>query len=357
MSIAEVGVTDSSVKLGQSAALNGPAKALGTGMKKGAKAYFDHINANGGVNGRKIELITLDDKYEPKKATINTNKLINDEKVFALFGEVGTPTSKVAVPIAKAAKVPFLMPFTGAGFLRDTNANPTIINFRGSYDAETEALVEYLTTEKGVKKIAIFYQNDGYGKAGLSGVNKAMKKRSMQLSAKGTYKRNTLAIKKGLKTIEKAGADAIIIIGAYKPASTFIQQAKKGALKDAYFCNISFVGSKALIKALKNKTDKVIISQVVPLPWDASNAAVKEYQDVFKKANPSEDFGFVTLEGFLSAKLTVKGIEKAGKDLTRDSLIKGLESVGSDALDGFSISLSSNDHQAMQNIYITCFVR
>ena len=280
--LGQTGVNDNSIVLGQSVALKGPAKALGKGMNTGAQAYFSYINEKGGVHGRKIKLLVADDKYEPRKTIKNTNKFINEDKVFALFGEVGTPTSKVAVPIAKEAGVPFLTPFTGAEFLR-TPLSPLIVNFRGSYYSETDALVEYFTTTKGFNRIAILYQNDGYGKAGLNGVLKAMKKRGLSLVAQDHYKRNTLAIQKALKTIKAAKPDAVIMIGAYKPCATFIKQARKAGMNNTYFGNISFVGSKALIKNLKGNATNVIISQTVPLPWDTSNLAVKEYQKIFKK--------------------------------------------------------------------------
>ncbi len=181
--------------------LEGPASALGLGMQMGLNAAFDEINAKGGVHGRKIKLISVNDGYEPDRAIAATRKLIEEDKVFALIGPVGTPTSAAAQPIATAAKVPFMGAFTGAGFLRNPKLE-NVINVRASYDAETEAWVKHLTEDLKVSKIAIFYQDDAFGRAGLSGFKKAMDKRKMEIAAEATYERNTDAVKSGLLTLE-----------------------------------------------------------------------------------------------------------------------------------------------------------
>jgi branched-chain amino acid transport system substrate-binding protein len=187
------GVTDSTILLGQSVALTGPAQQLGLDMRLGASLYFDQVNLRGGVNGRKIVLKTLDDGYEATRAAENTKKLINDERVFALFGYVGTPTAQASLPIFTEAKVPFVGPFTGAELLR-TPVNPYIFNVRASYWDETEAIVQHLTA-MSVNKIAVFYQNDAYGLAGLTGVERALKKRGLEIVARGTVERSTGEVK------------------------------------------------------------------------------------------------------------------------------------------------------------------
>ncbi|MEQ9573948.1 MAG: ABC transporter substrate-binding protein, partial [Rhodospirillales bacterium] len=232
------------IVLGQSAALGGPAAALGTGMKTGLMAAFKEANDAGGVHGRKIELISYDDGYEPERAIANTNKLIDQDKVFALIGAVGTPTSKAAQPISTAKMVPFIGPFTGAGFLRDPK-NSNVINVRATYDLETETWIKHLTEDLGFKNIAILYQDDGFGRVGLSGVTKAMDKRGLKISAEGTYPRNTTAVKKAILAIKKVKPEAVVMVGAYKPIAEFIKLAKQVKM-EAVFVNISFVGSKAL---------------------------------------------------------------------------------------------------------------
>jgi len=339
------------IYLGQSSALSGPAKSLGQNMNKGATAYFNYINEKGGVHGRKIKIISYDDSYEPHYAIKNTNKLIHKDKVFALFGEVGTPTSIAVTPLAKENNIPFLTPFTGAEFLRSPFES-LYINLRASYYMETDALVEYLTS-KGISKISILYQNDGYGKAGYNGVVKALKKRDMTLTSEGRYRRNTLSYFNAFKIIKANKPEAVIIIGAYKQSAEFTKYAKVNDMEDVIFANISFVGSKSLIQQLDGATRNVIISQVVPLPWNSSHPAVKEYQEIFKKYFPHESFGFVSLEGFLSAKLVVNALELAGKDLTRENFISAFEHLKVDTIDGFEISMDSTEHQALNNVYIT----
>lgn len=346
-----------SIKLGQSCALSGPTKDLGVYMFKGAKAYFDHVNSKGGVNGKLIEHIVVNDGYEPNLTITNTENLIKEQKVFALFGEVGTPTSKVALPIAEKNNTPFIMPLTGARFLREP-FNKLAVNFRAGYDEEIEALTQYIVGDKGVKRISIFYQDDDYGKAGLEATKAALQKRSLQLASMETYVRNFPDIPKEVfDRVKAVNPDAVIMVGAYLPCANFIKGAKNAGLKNTLFCNISFVGSESLVQELQEATENVIISQVVPLPWDTSNPAVREYQELFSKVYPGDKFGFVSLEGFLAAKLTVKGLEKAGQSLTRENFIQALESLDKNALTGLTISLGKEDHQAMDSVYLTSYAQ
>src|SRR6201987_2440195 len=189
---AEDGVTADSITFGQAAVLQGPASALRQGMRSGIQAAFDEVNARGGVHGRKLKLVSRDDGYEPERAIAETRKLIGEDKVFALIGPVGTPTSAAAQPIATAAHVPFIGPFTGAGFLRNPKLD-NLMNVRGSYCAETEAWIKQLTEDLKIKKIAIFYQDDAFGRAGLDGVKAAMSKRGMELAGGGTPRDETSA--------------------------------------------------------------------------------------------------------------------------------------------------------------------
>lgn len=348
---AEVGVTDNEIVVGQAAALNGPAKALGQGMQAGMHAYFAHVNEQGGINGRKIRLISNDDGYEPSRCIEETRKLI-DEGSFALIGYVGTPTSKAAVPIIEEEKVPFIGPFTGAEFLR----NPVkhfVINIRGSYYDETAGLVNYLMDKLGVKTIACFYQNDSYGQAGLAGVKLALEKRGQSLVAEGTYERNTLAVKGGLARIKGEDPDAIIMIGAYAPCAEFIKLAKQIGMKDVKFCNISFVGSAALKDALGNEGEGVLVSQVVPFPWDKSLPLVSEYQELLAKYSPQQPIGFVSLEGFMVAKMFTQALKSCGADVTREGLISAIESTGTFDLGGIKLTFGKNDHQGMDKINLT----
>ncbi len=342
------------IVLGQSCALSGPAKNLGNNMMKGAKAYFNHTNDNGGIYSRKISLISYDDCYEPLYAIKNTRKLINKDKVFSLFGEVGTPTSLAVTSLSKKEKVPFITPFTGAEFLR-AEGETNFINLRASYYMETDAIVEYLVEDKGIREISILYQNDAYGKAGYKGVIKAMKARNLELLSSTRYRRNSLSYFNSFNILKVTNPKAIIIIGAYKQSAGFIKHAKNNGMKSTLFCNISFVGSKALINELGDETDNVIISQVVPLPFDTSHVAVKEYQEIFHHYYPNDSFGFVSLEGFLSAKLAVKALLLAGEKLNRKNFLNAFKKLPLDTLEGFKISMSKNDNQALDNVYLTTY--
>jgi len=220
------GVYTDRIVVGQSAAFDGPAQALGLGMRAGLQAAFHEINEAGGVHGRKIELITLDDGYEPERAIANARQLINEDKVFSLIGAVGTPTSKAALPVANSAGIPFFGPFTGAGFLRDPS-NVNVVNVRGTYDQETEAWIHHLTEDLGLKKIAILYQDDSFGRVGLAGVQKALEKRGLELAAEGTYTRNSVAVKSALLKIRKSKPEAVVMVGSYKPIAAFVKLARK----------------------------------------------------------------------------------------------------------------------------------
>ncbi|MDQ3195674.1 MAG: ABC transporter substrate-binding protein [Burkholderiales bacterium] len=347
---ADVGVTDQTIIIGQSAAFSGPAAELGNEMKKGAQAYFDLVNSDGGVLGRKIELVSLDDGYEPARAAENTKKLINDQQVFALFGYVGTPTSNAALPIFTEAKVPFFGAYTGAASLREP-LNRYVFNVRASYYDETEKIVEQLVST-GIKNIAVFYQDDAYGKAGLAGVEKAMKKRDLPISALGTVERNTINVGKAVQAISSVKPDAVIMISAYKSCGEYIRQAKKTG-STAQFFNVSFVGSNALAADLGPAGSGVAISQVVPFPWSPSIAVVKEYQKTMTQFAPKSTYSFGSLEGFIAARVFVEGLRRTGRDLTREKFIAALEKTNDLDLGGFHVSFSPGKHDATKYVDLT----
>lgn len=347
-------VIGNKIILGQSAALTGSAQSIGVDYKKGANTYFKYINDLGGVHGRKIELITLDDSYEPEYAKQNTLNLIKNRKVFAMFGEIGTPTSQAVLPIIKQYNIPFLMPFSGGEFLRNDD-NGLIFNLRKSYKDETKALVKYLVEEQKIKKVAVFYQNDNYGKLGSEGVKESLKEYNLKVVEEGRYRRNTLSFREALLNISKVNAEAVVIIGTQKTASFFINEAKKLGMNNTKFCNISFVGGD-FVKELNGNTSNVIISQVVPSPWDNSHLAVKEYQEIYSKYNLDKEYNFISFEGFLAAKLVVKALEKAGEKLTRENFLEAFNKLDKNILDGFDIHFSKNDNEALDEIYILDFV-
>jgi branched-chain amino acid transport system substrate-binding protein len=347
--LAEDGVTADTIVFGQAAVLEGPASALGIGMRTGLQAAFDEVNAKGGVHGRKLKLISENDGYEPDRAIAATRKLIETEKVFALIGAVGTPTSAAAQPIATAAKVPFIGAFTGAGFLRNPKLD-NVINIRASYGAETEAWVRHLTEDLKVSKIAIFYQDDAFGRSGLDGVKAAMKKRSMELVAEATYERNTIAVKSALLALKRAEPEAVVIVGAYKPVSEFIKLSRKVSFNPT-FVNISFVGASALAKELGPEGKDVIVSQVVPFPWDASLKVVADYQAAIKPAGGQPDF--VTLEGYLAGRLAIAALDKMGADATREGLLKTIKETGKFDIGGLPMTFSAEKNEGLDKVFLT----
>lgn len=348
---AETGVTDTEIQFGQSAALTGPAEALGTGMRLGIEAAFSEANAKGGVHGRKLSLKSLDDGYEPDRAIANTHALIEGEKVFALIGAVGTPTSKAAQPISTEGNVPYIGAFTGAGFLRDPSLG-NVINYRASYAQEAEGWIEHLTTGLGYKRIAILYQDDSFGRVGLDGVTAALNKRSMELVAKGTYQRNTTAVRTALLRIRKAKPDAVVMVGAYKPIAEFIKLARKVKM-DATFVNISFVGSNALARELGADGEGVIISQVVPFPWDTKTPVVADYTKALKAADKSAEPGFVTLEGYIVGRMTIEALQAAGPELNREKFLNTFYGGANMDLGGQAISFGPDDVQGSDAVYLT----
>ena len=344
------GVTPKTILLGQSAAFTGPAAQLGIQLNIGTKAYFDHINAQGGIFGRKIELKTLDDRYEGNLCAENTKKLITEDKVFALVSYVGTPTTVAAMPIFTEAKVPLIGPFTGAEALRNP-VNRYIFNVRASYYDETEKIVEQLVST-GNHKIAVFYQDDAYGQAGLKGVQIAMDKRNMKIVALGKVERNTVKVQDAVKVINGVQPDGVVMISAYTSIAEFVRE-MKAAGSTTQFHNVSFVGSTALADALKGEGYGVAISQVVPYPWSPSVPIVKEYQEVMAKAGHSADTNFSSLEGYLVAKVMVEGLKRAGKDLTREKLIAALEGMNSVDLGEFMVSFSPTNHSGSRFVDLT----
>lgn len=348
---AEDGVSANEIVFGQSAALDGPAAALGSGMREGILAAFEEANQAGGVNGRTLTLKSLDDGYEPDRAIENTRNLIEGERVFALIGPVGTPTSKATQPIATDAAVPFIGPFTGAGFLRDP-ALSNVINVRNTYDAETEAWIKHLTEDLKHERIAILYQDDGFGRVGLSGVNKALEKRGMTLVAEGTYQRNTTAVKSALLDIRKADPQAVVIVGAYRPAAEFIKLARKVKM-DATFVNISFVGSKALAGELGPDGAGVVVTQVVPFPWDSSIPLVAQYQAALKASNPDAEPGFVSLEGYITGRIAIEALRKIDGEVTRQALLDAIYNTGSFDLGGVTLSYGPGDNQGMDEVFLS----
>jgi len=346
------GVTETSVLFGQSAGLTGPASELGQAMRLGIQAAFNEANENGGVAGRTLELRSLDDAYEPEAAVANTRQLIEEDKVFALIGAVGTPTSRAALPVAAAADVPYVAPFTGAELLR-TNAPENVINLRASYYQETEELVSHLIADLGIRRIGVMYQEDSFGKAGFTGVSQALARRDLEPSAVSVYRRNTTAVKTGLLDLIAARPDAVILIGAYEPVASVIAWADVLDF-EPLMLTISFVGSNALARALgAQRAEGTVVSQVVPFPSADAPDIVVSYRRALTSVSSDANPGFVSLEGYLAGRLAVEALKRVGANLTRQAFLDGLLKGDDFDLDGFQVNFSDGDNQGSDEVFLT----
>ena len=340
------------IVLGQSCVLSGPAKNLGLEMRAGLLAAFSRINDSGGVGGREIILISRDDGYEPDRAVKNTNNLIYDDQVFALIGAVGTPTSKAVAPIIIDSRIPFFAPFTGAEFLRKP-FQKYVINVRASYFQEMEKLASYLIGKRKFTRISCFYQNDSYGFAGLEGIKIALAKRGMKLVSKGSYERNTVAVLGGLRDIYQESPEAIILVGAYSACAEFIKLSKNRSIDEVVYCNISFVGTESLQEALGGYGEDVIVSQVVPSPYDIEIPLVQDFLRSMRKYQNDSSISFTSLEGYIAGTLFGKIARAVKGKLTRKSFVETMESVAHFDLGGVVLRFGSDDHQGMDAIYLT----
>ena len=350
---AEVGISDDRVLFGQSAALTGPAADLGTGVRLGIQVAFREVNARGGVHGRRLELRTLDDSYEPEKAIVNTRELIegSDDPVFALIGAVGTPTSRSAAPIAFAAAVPYLAPYTGASLLRQVDELPNVVNLRASYNQETEEIVDYLRTAFSLSRIAVLHQDDSYGRAGLQGVLDALQKRGMEPVGVASYVRNTTAVKTAVLDLRANSPEAVVLVGAYQPVAAAIAWARHIGF-DPVFFTISFSGGNALARELGTSGDGVFVSQVVPFPMSPNPAAVA-YRRALAAYSPKSVPGFVSFEGYLAGRLAIVGLQRTDRDLTRQRFLDSLLLAEPISLNGLALTYGENDNQGSDAVFLT----
>ncbi|HBI14540.1 MAG TPA: hypothetical protein DDY20_03340, partial [Desulfobulbaceae bacterium] len=350
------GVTDSEILIGSSLALEGHAGYLGTQTLQGALSYINFINEQGGIHGRKIKLIAYDDGYDPPRCVANTQKLINEDKVFALFSYVGTPTSVKIIPIVEEARIPLLGLFTGANALREPFKR-YIINVRASYYEETNAVVKHFVEDLDIQKIAVFYQDDDYGLDGLRGTEIGLKKYGLAPIATGSYIRGTLDVEEGLDKIITSGAEAVIMIGTYDPCAKFIKLARSKGFNPV-FHNVSFVGSDELARKLGGDGEGVIITQVVPPPEAPEGRTllwgIEEYSNVLKKYYPEDRPNFVGFEGYINAGVLVEGLRRAGRDLNREKFIDAINSIQKYSLGiANTLSFGSDDHQGLERVYFT----
>lgn len=348
------------ITIGMSAAFSGPSENLGNEVKRGINTYFSKVNANGGVDGHKLELIALDDQYEPYQTGINMRQLVTNNQVLAIIGNVGTPTAQISVPIANENKILLFGAFSGAEVLHKKPPSRYVINFRTSYESEMHEIIQGLLSI-GIKpeEIAFLLQNDAYGDAGYQGAVHALKKIGFENTQElpvARYNRNTLNIENALASLMDAPIvpKAIIMIGVHGPIAKFIKLASK-EFHHVLFLNVSFVGSTALARELEGTNEKVIVTQVMP-DLDADLPGVEEYRQDLKKYGDGANPDYGSLEGYLCAKLFVRGLYLALEQnaLTREGIINAFESmrnvdIGIDE----KIHFDKNDHEALKTVRAT----
>jgi ABC-type branched-subunit amino acid transport system substrate-binding protein len=345
-----------------SAPFSGPAKELGRGMKTGIDIALAAANEAGGINGRKVRLVALDDGYEPERTRLVMKELDEGRKVFAFIGNVGTPTAEVSVPYTLEKKMLFFGPFTGAGLLRRDPPDRYVFNYRASYAEETGAAMRYLVDVKRIRpeEIAVFAQQDGYGDAGFNGVAKMLRKygRDPDHAIRVGYKRNTSDVQDAVDGLLKSRQRirAVVMVPTYKAAAKFIDKIK-AERPEMIFISVSFVGSQALADELLSYGPKVaegvIVTQVVPLPTSKSTTVLR-YQELIPKFSLGEKPDFVSLEGYLSAQLLLEALRRAGRDFNTETLIDTLESMrGVDLGIGAPMSFGMSEHQASHKVWGT----
>jgi ABC-type branched-subunit amino acid transport system substrate-binding protein len=321
-------------------------------MRQTIEAYFNQVNKVGGINGRKLSLVALDDGYETERTVANTKALINEKNAFALLAFYGSsPTTEAMNTVFGPAKVPLIGTISGAGTLREAmGSNPNaryMFNVRASYADETEAIVNQLAA-LGLKNIAVFYQNDGFGKSGLEGVTAALKKHNLAPSAVGTVERNSVDVTKAVEAISKATPQAVVMVTLYKPTAAFVKAMKKAG-QNPMLSTLSPVGAEQMVQELGADARGIVVSQVVPYPWNNVVPVVRDYQKLSEK----QQFTYYGLEGYIMARTLVEGLKRAGKDLTRDKLVSALESLSNTDIGGYRINYSATVRQASHFVELT----
>jgi branched-chain amino acid transport system substrate-binding protein len=353
---------DSDILVGVSNVQSGPSQTLGQNLLRGSAAYFGLVNARGGIHGRKITILVKDDKYEPDPAVQNTNELIEKEKSFFLFDYVGTPTLTRVLPLLKyyeKEKIVIVAPFTGADPQRKPPYDTFVFNIRASYREETRALVHYLY-DKGYRRIGFLGQADAYGKSGEIGVEDALGELNLKPVEAVSYRRNQpfeADMTAQVRILRQAGADAVIAVGVYGSCGAFIRDARMAGW-DVPVANVSFVGAEVLLDKLRatskttgrDLTANLINSQVVPSPDDARHPLVVDYRAHLAP----ENYGFVTLEGWLNAFVVAEALRRAGPSPSREDFIHAMESLhGWDPGLGVNLQFSSTSHQGLHRVWLT----
>lgn len=350
---AETGISSDEILLGQSTPLSGPLAELGQDLSTAAKAYFDYVNLQGGINGRKIRLLTLDDGYSTDKVQENARTLIEKDKVFALFNVFGTPGNSAILPLIARAGIPSIAPYTGSEAVRKP-LNPLVFNIRAGYADETETIINHLGV-RGISKVAVVYQNNAFGKDGLDSVVQALSRRQLKIHASAAIESDASNAEQAARTLAQSEPKAILMVTAGKPSAAFIKAYDKLAPGMQFFA-LSVMGSAASVEALGKEGAGVVVSQVMPFPFSATSDIVREYQQVMSKMG-IKTWSFASIEGFINAKVTVEGLKHAGRDLSRDKFVAALEGMGKVNHGGYVVNFSKTNHQGSPYVELTVITK
>ena len=341
----------SELVLGQSAPFSGPSAQLGRDYREGAIAWFAELNRRGGIHGRQLRLVSLDDRYEPSLTLANTRRLIGADQAFILFGYVGTPTVKAVMPLLEREQIPLVAPLTGAQMLRQP-FQPLIFNLRASYQAEIDRIVNDLV-RSGRHRIAVLHQEDAFGEDGLRATRSALARHGLKAVDVAGVQRNSTNTDAAARQLNRANPSAVMIISAY-PSSAAFSRSLQALGSPAQLMNVSFVGTGGLQDALPGgRASGIGISQVVPFPWDRRVPVVAEYQRLMLRQYRRARYGFTSLEGFLAARWLGEALQRAGANPSRQALVAALESMNNVDLGGFRVQLNPRDHQASDFVDLT----
>ena len=348
------GVSSSTILIGQSVPLSGANAELGNDIRNGALAYFAKVNEAGGVHGRKIELVSLDDANQVPRAEANTIELVEKRNVFALFGYASATLSRPALPTVEKHRVPFLSPFTGADPMRVFHKQ--VYNMRGSYAEELEKIVDHFEP-LGLKRFAIVHYDDVVGKENLTAVERALKKRNLNVVSVAAWKdRAKPDIEGGLKEVMKGQPDVVILTTLYKATADFFRAAQKAGF-NALMASNSFPGASPLAKELGSQGAGLIVATVVPPPTKRSQPIVQEYQAAIEKQLGKKEFSFTSLESYIAAKVTVEAMRRAGQNMTRESFQKALDGMKGFDAGGYIVNFSPTDHNGSSFVELTVLGR
>ena len=351
------GVTADAVVFGQSAAFTGPNSHLGTHYRAGIEAAFAERNALGGIDGRSLEILSLDDGYEPELAAANARRFADGNDVFAVIGGVGTPTAKRIAPILRAAEIAFVGPFTGADFLRDAERFPNVVNLRAGYLDETRVLVDAMFEDRGTRRFGIIYQDDAFGRSVLGNYRAVLDSYDLPLLARSTFSRNTHAVHASLFTLAKADLDAILVVGSYAVNALIINLAH--ALGHEYvIANLSFVGSRSLRNGVENPDERILVSEVMPDPHDTTRPLIQRFRDAMLAAHEeSEDhlIDAVSLEGYVLGRFVIDVLERMEGAPTRERFLSTALSADPVAIDDWIIRFGPGTNVGSHYVRLTDF--